>query len=101
MIRRITPGKDFIYEDNFSQDRDEYLDNSGQFDEDGGQLVQNLESNGRFHTDWLNMIYPRLRIAKDLLSDDGAIFISIDDNEVENSLKFSHCHTNHLLYSVS
>ncbi len=94
-------GKDFIYDDNFSQDRDEYLDDSGQFDEDGGQLVQNLESNGRFHTDWLNMIYPRLRIAKDLLSDDGAIFISIDDNEVENSLKFSHCHTNHLLYSVS
>ena len=80
-------GKDFIYEDNFSQDRDEYLDDSGQFDEDGGQLVQNLESNGRFHTDWLNMIYPRLQIAKDLLSDDGVIFISIDDNEVANLRK--------------
>ena len=80
-------GKDFIYEDNFSQDRDEYLDDSGQFDEDGGQMVPNLESNRRFHTDWLNMIYPRLRIAKDLLSDDGVIFISIDDNEQENLKK--------------
>ncbi|MBQ3457603.1 MAG: site-specific DNA-methyltransferase, partial [Synergistaceae bacterium] len=74
-------GKDFIYEDDFSQDMGEYLADSGQFDEDGGRLVQNPESNGRFHTDWLNMIYPRLRIAKDLLSDDGVIFISIDDNE--------------------
>lgn len=80
-------GKDFIYEDDFSQDMGEYLANSGQFDEDGGRLVQNPESNGRFHTDWLNMIYPRLRIAKDLLSDDGVIFISIDDNEVENLKK--------------
>ena len=80
-------GNDFIYDDDFSRDEDEYLDDSGQFDEDGGRLVQNLESNGRFHTDWLNMIYPRLRIAKDLLSDDGVIFISIDDNEVGNLKK--------------
>lgn len=77
-------GSDFIYKDDFSQDTDEYLANSGQFDEESNRLVQNTESNGRFHTDWLNMIYPRLRIAKDFLSDDGVIFISIDDNEQEN-----------------
>lgn len=80
-------GNDFIYEDDFSQSAEEYLENSGQFDEDGGRLVQNTESNGRFHTDWLNMLYPRLRIAKDLLSDDGVIFISIDDNEEPNLRK--------------
>ena len=80
-------GNDFIYEDDFSQDAEAYLGNSGQFDEEGNRLVQNTESNGRFHTDWLNMIYPRLRFAKDLLSDDGVIFVSIDDNEVENMLK--------------
>lgn len=74
-------GNDFIYEDDFSQSADEYLGNSGQFDEEGNRLVQNTESNGRFHTDWLNMLYPRLRLAKDLLTDDGVIFISIDDNE--------------------
>lgn len=74
-------GNDFIYEDDFSQGADEYLGNSGQFDEEGNRLVQNTESNGRFHTDWLNMLYPRLRLAKDLLTDDGVIFISIDDNE--------------------
>lgn len=74
-------GNDFIYEDDFSQNADDYLGNSGQFDEEGNRLVQNTESNGRFHTDWLNMIYPRLRLAKDLLTDDGVIFISIDDNE--------------------
>lgn len=77
-------GSDFIYKDDFSQGTEEYLENSGQFDEDGGRLVQNTESNGRFHTDWLNMLYPRLRIAKDFLADDGAIFISIDDNEMRN-----------------
>jgi adenine-specific DNA-methyltransferase len=77
-------GNDFVYEDDFAQSADEYLANSGQFDEDGNRLVQNTESNGRFHTDWLNMMYPRLKLAKDLLSDDGVIFISIDDNEVEN-----------------
>ena len=80
-------GNDFIYEDDFSQDTDEYLGNSGQFDEAGNRLVQNTESNGRFHTDWLNMLYPRLRIARDFLSDDGLIFISIDDNEIENMTK--------------
>ncbi|WP_198543718.1 site-specific DNA-methyltransferase [Petroclostridium xylanilyticum] len=80
-------GNDFVYEDDFAQSADEYLANSGQFDEDGNRLVPNLESNGRFHTDWLNMMYPRLKLAKDLLSDDGVIFISIDDNEVENLKK--------------
>lgn len=80
-------GNDFVYEDDFAQSTDEYLANSGQFDEDGNRLVKNLDSNGRFHTDWLNMIYPRLKIAKDLLTDDGVIFISIDDNEVENLIK--------------
>ena len=80
-------GNDFIYRDDFSQRTDEYIENSGQLDEEGNRLVQNTESNGRFHTDWLNMIYPRLRLAKDLLSDDGVIFISIDDNEQENLKK--------------
>lgn len=80
-------GNDFVYNDDFSQEADEYLESSGQFDEQGNRLFQNTESNGRFHTDWLNMIYPRLRLAKDLLSDDGVIFISIDDNEVENLKK--------------
>ena len=77
-------GNDFVYEDDFAQNTDEYLANSGQVDEEGNRMVQNTESNGRFHTDWLNMIYPRLKLAKDLLADDGAIFISIDDNEVKN-----------------
>lgn len=80
-------GNDFIYEDDFSQSTDEYLGNSGQTDDEGNRLVQNTESNGRFHTDWLNMIYPRLRLAKDFLSDDGVIFISIDDHEQENMKK--------------
>ena len=80
-------GNDFIYKDDFSQSADEYQANSGQLDEDGNRMVQNTESNGRFHTDWLNMIYPRLKVAKDLLSDDGAIFISIDDNEQANLKK--------------
>ena len=80
-------GNDFVYNDNFDQDKQEYVHNSGQYDEDGHQLVTNTESNGRFHTDWLNMIYPRLKVAKDLLSEDGVIFISIDDNEVENLRK--------------
>lgn len=80
-------GNDFLYEDDFAQSTGEYLMNSGQYDEVGNQLVANLDSNGRFHTDWLNMIYPRLRIAKDLLTEDGVIFISIDDNEVENLRK--------------
>lgn len=80
-------GNDFIYEDDFSQKAADYAENSGQTDEEGNRLVQNSESNGRFHTDWLNMLYPRLRIAKDLLTDDGVIFISIDDNEQENLKK--------------
>src|SRR5574344_205885 len=77
-------GNDFIYEDDFAESSAEYLANSGQFDEQGNRLVTNTESNGRFHTDWLNMIYPRLKVARDLLTDDGVIFISIDDNEQEN-----------------
>jgi len=80
-------GNDFVYNDDFAESADEYFDRSGQFDEEGNRLVQNTESNGRFHTDWLNMIYPRLKVAKDLLSDDGVIFISIDDNEVNNLKK--------------
>lgn len=77
-------GNDFVYEDDFAQSADEYMGNSGQYDEEGNRMVTNTESNGRFHTDWLNMIYPRLKIAKDLLADDGAIFISIDHNEHAN-----------------
>lgn len=80
-------GSDFVYEDDFVQSADEYLANSGQYDKDGNRLAPNPESNGRFHTDWLNMIYPRLKLAKDLLTDDGVIFISIDDNEQENLKK--------------
>lgn len=77
-------GNDFVYEDDFAESASEYLANSGQFDEQGNRLVTNTESNGRFHTDWLNMIYPRLKVARDLLSDDGVIFISIDDNEAKD-----------------
>ena len=80
-------GNDFVYNDDFAQTTGDYVHNSGQEDEEGNRLVANTESNGRFHTDWLNMIYPRLKVAKDLLSEDGVIFISIDDNEVENMRK--------------
>lgn len=80
-------GNDFVYEDDFAQNADEYLVNSGQFDEDGNRMVQNTESNGRFHTDWLNMIYPRLKLAKDLLAEDGIIFVSIDEHESHNMRK--------------
>lgn len=84
-------GNDFVYNDDFAQSRDEFEETSGLFDEEGNQTIdpmqRNTESNGRFHTDWLNMIYPRLKVARDLLSDDGVIFISIDDNEVENLKK--------------
>lgn len=80
-------GNDFVYNDDFAQSTDEYNANSGQYDEQGNRMVLNNESNGRFHTDWLNMIYPRLKIARDLLKDDGVIFISIDDNEVDNLSK--------------
>lgn len=82
-------GNDFVYADDFAQSMDEYRENSGQFDDGGNRLVKNMDSNGRYHTDWLNMIYPRLKLAKDLLTDDGMIFISIDDNEVENLKKIS------------
>lgn len=81
-------GNDFVYNDDFAQSRDEFEVVSGLFDEEGNQTIdymqRNTESNGRFHTDWLNMIYPRLKVARDLLSDDGVIFISIDDNEQKN-----------------
>ena len=80
-------GNDFVYEDDFAQSSEEYLANSGQFDKQGNRMFTNAESNGRFHTDWLNMIYPRLKVARDLLTNDGVIFISIDDNEVENLKK--------------
>ena len=80
-------GNDFVYNDDFAENTDDYLDRSGQFDEDGNRLFQNTESNGRFHTDWLNMIYPRLKIARNLLSDDGVIFISIDDSELDSIIK--------------
>ena len=80
-------GNDFIYGDDFSQYENEYISGSGQRDEQGRWLVQNPESNGRFHTDWLNMLYPRLRIARDLLTDDGVIFISISESEIDNLKK--------------
>ena len=80
-------GNDFVYDDDFAEDGDEFLFRDNQYDAQGNRLVQNTESNGRFHTDWLNMIYPRLKVAKDLLSDDGVIFISIDDHEQENLKK--------------
>lgn len=78
-------GNDFVYEDDFAQSTEDYMGNSGQYDEEGNRMVTNTESNGRFHTDWLNMIYPRLKLAKDLLADDGLLIASIDDNEVKNT----------------
>ena len=80
-------GNDFVYEDDFAQSAADYMDNSGQYDEAGNRLVTNTESNGRFHTDWLNMIYGRLKIAKSLLSEDGLVFISIDEHESHNLRK--------------
>lgn len=80
-------GNDFVYQDDFAEDAETYLARSGQFDDQGNRLEQNTESNGRYHTDWLNMMFPRLRLAKSLLSDDGVIFISIDDSEVCNLIK--------------
>ena len=84
-------GNDFVYNDEFSVSSSDFSERSGNFDEEGNLLVdnytRNTESNGRFHTDWLNMMYPRLKLARDLLSEDGVIFISIDDNEVENLKK--------------
>lgn len=84
-------GNDFVYNDDFAQGKTEFEQRSGLFDEEGHQTIdpmqRNTEANGRFHTDWLNMIYPRLKVARDLLSDDGVIFISIDDNEAGNLRK--------------
>lgn len=80
-------GNDFVYEDDFAMSADDYADVSGQYDDQGNRLVANTESNGRFHTDWLNMIYPRLKVAKDLLTDDGAIFVSIDEHEHTNLVR--------------
>ncbi|GIP10351.1 site-specific DNA-methyltransferase [Paenibacillus macerans] len=80
-------GNDFIYKDDFKKNTDEYLEESGQISEEGMRLVPNPSSNGRFHSDWLTMIYSRLKIARNLLKDDGAIFISIDDNEFDNVKK--------------
>jgi adenine-specific DNA-methyltransferase len=80
-------GNDFVYDDNFSVHKDEYDLLSGQKSEEGGRLVANTESNGRFHSDWLSMMLSRLRLARNLLRDDGVIFISIDDNEVSNLRK--------------
>lgn len=80
-------GNDFVYEDDFAQSVDEYMANSGQYNNQGERMEKNLDSNGRFHTDWLNMMYPRLKLAKDLLSDDGVIFISIDEHEIHNLKK--------------
>lgn len=84
-------GNDFVYNDDFAKGKDKFEQTSGFFDEDGNQTVdpmqRNTESNGRFHTDWLNMMYPRLKVARDLLTDDGVIFISIDDNEQANVKK--------------
>ena len=79
-------GNDFVYNDDFAESAEEYLANSGQFDEEGNRLVQNTESNGRFHTDWLNMIYSRLRISKDILAENGLIFISIGQTELNNTI---------------
>jgi adenine-specific DNA-methyltransferase len=80
-------GKDRIYKDDFTEDTDTFLTRDGQHDEDGNRMVQNLDTNGRFHTDWLNMIYPRLRVAKDLLTKDGIIVLNMDENEITNMQK--------------
>lgn len=80
-------GNDFVYKDNFAKSKDEYNEVAGVYDEDGDKLFKNTESNGRFHSDWCSMMYPRLMLARNLLSDDGVIFISIDDNEFENLKK--------------
>nr|DAK78408.1 MAG TPA: adenine-specific methyltransferase [Caudoviricetes sp.] len=77
-------GKDFIYKDDFTMNKEEYDEELGVKNEEGERLFQNNESNGRFHSDWCSMLYPRLKLAQNLLTDDGVIFISIDDNEVEN-----------------
>lgn len=80
-------GHNFIYDDDFAQTREEYDAQSGEYDEEGGRLIANTEGNGRFHSDWCSMMYPRLLLTRDLLSSDGAVFISIDDNESANLRK--------------
>lgn len=80
-------GNDFIYNDDFKMSSEEYADESGAFDDEGNRMFKNTDSNGRFHSDWCSMIYPRLMLARNLLSEDGVIFISIDDNEQENLKK--------------
>ena len=80
-------GNDFIYNDDFAETADEYLTRSGQKDDSGARLTANSESNGRFHSDWLSMMYARLKLARTLLTEDGVIFISIDDHEVDNLRK--------------
>src|SRR5690606_7661855 len=80
-------GNDFIYEDDFAENADEFLKRSNQKDEEGNRLIANTEANGRFHSDWLSMLYPRLKLARNLLQDEGVIFISIDDKEQENLKK--------------
>ena len=80
-------GNDFVYKDDFKDNIDNYKKITGQVDEEGNKISSNSESDGRYHTNWLNMMYPRLRLARNLLSDDGVIFISIDDNEVNNLRK--------------
>ncbi|WP_318785204.1 site-specific DNA-methyltransferase [Methanimicrococcus hacksteinii] len=80
-------GNDFIYRDNFTQSLDEHEEEAGVYDENGDKMFKNTEKNGRFHSDWCSMIYPRLVLARNLLRDDGVIFISIDDNEQENLKK--------------
>ena len=80
-------GNDFIYKDNFKMTEEEYAEESGEYDENGNRMFKNEKSNGRFHSDWCSMIYSRLMLARNLLSDDGVIFISIDDNEVDNLRK--------------
>lgn len=80
-------GKDFVYKDNFKNNLKNYLEITGQLGEEGQRLSTNSDSSGRYHSDWLNMMYPRLKLARNLLTDDGVIFISIDDNEVENLKK--------------
>ena len=80
-------GNDFIYRDNFKQGREEYAEKAGEIDEDGNRLFKNTDSNPRFHSDWCSVIYPRLMLARNLLTDDGVIFISIDEHESSNLKK--------------
>ena len=80
-------GNDFIYEDDFAENTEEFLKKSNQKDEEGNRLVANTDSNGRFHSDWLSMMYPRLKLARNLLTNDGVMFVSIDENEIANIIK--------------